>query len=87
MLVYPEGKGFLRNCRACCVPLRFGHDQSICDVQAISHIPRACRHRKNDHTNATYDFPRLLHNGAAVDFSVEDDFPDIVCMLAAATAR
>ena len=53
----------------------------------ISHIPSSRRHRKNDHTNATYGFPRLLHNGAAVDFSVEGDFPDIVCMLAAATAR
>ena len=45
------------------------HVACLCDTQAISHIPRSRRHRKNDHTNATYEFPRLLHNGAAVDFS------------------
>ena len=35
----------------------------------------------DDRTNAKYVFLRLLHKTAAVDFFVEDDFPDIMCIM------
>ena len=40
-----------------------------------------CVHYKHICNKATYVFLRLLHRGATIDFSVEQDFPNIMQLL------
>ena len=80
MLVRPEDGGYV-GIRADAHVFPLNHE--VCRVPAtvdgrlyLIYLDPVCH--MDDHTNATYVFLRLLHKAAAVNFSVEDDFPDIM---------
>jgi len=83
MLVHPEDGGYVGikldgsvfplNCQVYRVPATVDGRLYLIYFDRVRYT--------SDRTNATYVFLHLLHKTTVVDFSVEEDLPDIMCIM------